>query len=41
MDNTPLATAEELAKATEANLVYLCHHGEENKPLRCFGLGAI
>ncbi|XP_065369461.1 polynucleotide 5'-hydroxyl-kinase NOL9 [Calliphora vicina] len=41
MVNAAEASTEQLAKSVEANLVYLCHHQEDNNPLKCLGIGVV
>ncbi|XP_037820767.1 polynucleotide 5'-hydroxyl-kinase NOL9 [Lucilia sericata] len=41
LENTGSISKEELAKSVEANLVYLCHHQDDDKPLKCLGIGVV
>ncbi|XP_023299363.2 MATH and LRR domain-containing protein PFE0570w [Lucilia cuprina] len=41
MENNGFVSKEELAKSAEANLVYLCHHQDDDKPLKCLGIGVV
>ncbi|XP_073845740.1 uncharacterized protein [Musca autumnalis] len=41
MDNKPPSSQDELAKAMEANLVYLCHVEDDNETVECLGIGVV
>ncbi|XP_058975911.1 polynucleotide 5'-hydroxyl-kinase NOL9-like isoform X2 [Musca domestica] len=41
MDNKPPCSQDELAKAMEANLVYLCHAENERSAVECLGIGVV
>ncbi|XP_013107978.2 polynucleotide 5'-hydroxyl-kinase NOL9 [Stomoxys calcitrans] len=41
MDNIPPSSKDELAKSMEANVVFLCHIGDDPDALECLGIGVV
>ncbi|XP_075166216.1 uncharacterized protein LOC142238452 [Haematobia irritans] len=41
MDNIPPCSRDEVAKAMEANIVYLCHFDDSQNAIECLGIGVV